>query len=116
MLRWFNFVLALAMLAFAAVQYNDPDWWVWVVYYAVPAFWALVAAFRHRLLQRMQWLGALWASVAGWAGLVYWYWPQVPYFWRKDVWWQEETAREGMGLMIALGVLLVALFTAYRKR
>jgi hypothetical protein len=116
MLRWLNFVLALAMLAFAAVQYNDPDWLLWAVYYGVPAFWALVAAFRHRLLQRMQWLGALWACVAGWAGLVYWYWPQVPYFWRKDVWWQEETAREGMGLMIAFVALGLALFTAYRKR
>ncbi len=29
---------------------------------------------------------------------------------------QEETAREGMGLMVALGVLLVALLSAYRRR
>ena len=116
MLRWLNTLLALVMLGFAAVQYNDPDWALWAGYYAVPAFWALVAGFRHRLLQRMQWLGALWACVAGWVVLVYAYWPTVPNFWRQDVWWQEETAREGMGLMVALGVLLVALLTAYRKR
>jgi hypothetical protein len=116
MLRWLNALLALALIGFAAVQYNDPDWALWVAYYAVPAFWALVAGLRHRLLQRMQWLGVLWACVGGWAVLVYAYWPTVPNFWRKDVWWQEETAREGMGLMVALGVLLVALFTAYRKR
>jgi len=115
-MRWLNFLLALVMIGFAAVQYNDPDWYLWVVYYLVPAFWALVAGFRHRLLQRMQWLGALWACVAGWIGLVIYYWPTMPGFWRKEVWWQEETAREGMGLMIALGVLGVALFTAYRKR
>jgi hypothetical protein len=116
MLRWLNFLLFLVMLAFAAVQYNDPDWYVWIVYYLVPAFWALVAAFRHRLFQRMQWLGWLWSCVAGWAALVYVYWPQMPSFWRKEVWSQEETAREGMGLMIALAVLAVAVFTAYRKR
>jgi hypothetical protein len=40
----------------------------------------------------------------------------VPNFWRSAVWLNEETAREGMGLMVAFGVLLVALFTAYRKR
>jgi hypothetical protein len=116
MLRWLNALLALVMVGFAAVQYNDPDWALWAAYYAVPAFWALVAGFRYRLLQRMQWLGALWACVAGWVVLVYAYWPTVPNFWRQDVWWQEETAREGMGLMVALGVLLVALLTAYRKR
>jgi hypothetical protein len=115
-MRWLNLLLALAMIGFAAVQYNDPDWLLWVAYYGVPALWALVAGFRHRLLQRMQWRGALWACAAGWAALVWFYWPQVPQFWRRDVWWQEETAREGMGLMIALAVLLVALFTAYRKR
>jgi hypothetical protein len=115
-MRWLNGLLALVMVAFAAVQYNDPDWALWVVYYAVPMFWVLVAGFRHALLQRTQWLGALWACVAVWIGLVYFYWPTMPNFWRQAVWWEEETAREGMGLMIALGVLLVALFTAYRKR
>jgi hypothetical protein len=116
MLRWLNFLLALVMIGFAAVQYNDPDWLTWMAFYVVPAFWALVAGFRHRLLQRMQWLGALWASIAGWAVLVYLHWPQMPGFWRKDVWWVEETAREGMGLMIALAVLVIALVTGYRKR
>lgn len=111
-----NLVLALLMLVFAAVQYNDPDWALWVVYYVVPAFWALAAALRRRPFQRVQWLGWLWACVAGWTALVVYYWPQAPGFWRKDVWWNDETAREGMGLMIALAVLLIALVTAYRKR
>jgi Transmembrane family 220, helix len=116
MLRLLNLLLCLLMLGFAAVQYNDPDWWLWVFYYLVPAFWAFIAGFRHRVFQAVQWLGWLWISVVGWAGLVWYYWPQMPNFWLKQVWMQEETAREGMGLMIALGVLLVALLTAYRKR
>lgn len=116
MLRLLNSVCCLTMLGFAAVQYNDPDVLLWLVYYLVPAFWALVAALRRRLLHSMQWLGALWASVGIWIGLVWYHWPTMPNFWQKAVWMQEETAREGMGLMIALGVLLVAVFTAYRKR
>ena len=115
-MRWLNVLLGLVMVVFAVLQYNDPDWYLWAVYYLVPAFWALVAGLRHRLLQRMQWRGALWACVGGWIGLVVYYWPTMPGFWHKAVWWEEETAREGMGLMIALAVLAVALFTAYRKR
>jgi hypothetical protein len=70
-MRWLNLLLALAMVGFAAVQYNDPDWLLWAAYYGVPASWALIAGFRHRLLQRMQWRGALWACVAAgprWSG------------------------------------------------
>jgi hypothetical protein len=33
----------------------------------------------------------------------------VPYFWRKDVWWVEETAREGMGVMVGFAILVVVL-------
>ena len=41
----------------------------------------------------------------------------MPGFWRKDVWWVEETAREGMGMMIAFAVLLAVLATTLlRKR
>ena len=115
-MRWVHVLLALAMVAFAAVQLNDPDAPLWIAYYAVPAFWALMAAFRQRLLYRMRWLGALWACVAGWVALVVYYWPTAPGFWRVAVWMNDEPAREGMGLMIALGVLMVALFSAYRRR
>jgi uncharacterized protein (TIGR03382 family) len=40
----------------------------------------------------------------------------MPEFWRKDVWWVEETAREGMGVMIALGVLVVVLAATLLRR
>jgi Transmembrane family 220, helix len=116
MLRLLNLVLCLVMIVFAALQYNDRDMLLWVVYYIVPAAWAFVAAFRHRLFQSVQWLGWLWACVAAWVGLVWYYWPKMPNFWHAAVWTQQVTAREGMGLMIALAVLLVAVFTAYKKR
>jgi hypothetical protein len=115
-MRYVNLSLCLAMLGFAAVQYNDPDIWLWVFYYSVPAAWAYIAAFRPQLFKSAQWLGWLWASVAAWVGLVWLYWPTMPNFWLKEVWTQEETAREGMGLMIALGVLVVVVLTAYRTR
>lgn len=116
MLRLLNTLLFVAMLGFAGVQYNDPDLVLWLLYYLVPAFWAFMAGYRRRVFESVQWLGWLWASVAAWVGLVWYYWPKMPNFWVKSVWMQEETAREGMGLMIALGALLVALASAYRRR
>lgn len=116
MLRLLNTLTCLTMLGFAGVQYNDPDWWLWAIYYLVPAFWAFLAGYRRRVFQSVQWLGWLWASIAAWAGLVWYYWPKVPRWWVQSVWLQEETAREGMGLMIALATLVIALLTAYRRR
>ena len=51
----------------------------------------------------------LWATVAAGVGTMVIYWPTVPHFWRKDVWWVEETAREGMGVMVGFAVLVVVL-------
>ena len=59
--------------------------------------------------------GLVLTTAAAVAGTVY-YWPRVPGWWRKDVWWNEETAREGMGMMIVTVTLLVILFTAWRAR
>ena len=111
-MRILNLLLALAMLGFAAVQYNDPDGPLWAVYYLVPTGWALLAAFRPDVLRSTTGSRLLWASVAVWLGLVIFYWPQMPNFWQREVFMAEETAREGMGLMIAWVTLLVARFSA----
>jgi Transmembrane family 220, helix len=36
-MRWLNLPFFIAMFGFAAVQYNDPDALLWIVYYLVPA-------------------------------------------------------------------------------
>ena len=69
-MRYLNMLLGLAMLGFAAVQYNDPDVWLWVFYYIVPAAWAFLAAFRLDLVRSTQGKRWLWASLAAWLGLV----------------------------------------------
>jgi hypothetical protein len=114
-MRTLHILLALLMLSFVAVQYNDPDGPLWAVIYLIPAAWALLAAFRLAVVRSSAGKSFLWASTAaGLAGVIY-YWPTMSDFWRKDVWWAEETAREGMGMMIAFVVLVVVLFSAHRK-
>ena len=115
-MRYVNMLLGLVMLAFAAVQYNDPDALLWIVIYLIPAAWAFAAAFRLAQVRTQAGERLLWASLVVGAATTVYYWPTMPGFWRKDVWWVEETAREGMGVMIALAILLVVLATALLRK
>lgn len=115
-MRYLNGVLCLVMLLFAGVQYNDPDVALWATIYGIPAIWAGLAAFRPGVFQQ-NWAVVCLAlsAAAAVAGLVY-YWPQEEGFWRQEVWWTTETAREGMGMMIAAAVLAVVGWTGLRAR
>jgi transmembrane protein TMEM220 len=116
-MRYVLILPGLLMVAFAAVQYNDPDTLVWATIYLVPAAWCFAAAFRPASVQSLAGERLLWVSVSVGAALTVFYWPTMPNFWVKDVWWVEETAREGMGMMIAFAVLLAVLAaTLLRKR
>lgn len=115
-MRYLNGFFCVIMILFVAVQYNDPDYAFWMVIYGIPAVWAGVAALRPAVLARdLYTAGLVLITAAAVAGTVY-YWPTMPGWWRKDVWWIEETAREGMGMMIVTVTLLVVLFTAWRAR
>lgn len=115
-MRYVNIVLGLVMAAFAAVQYNDPDPHVWVPIYGIAGAWAIAAAFWLPRFSAAAVRALLALSVLAYAGLVVYYWPQAPEFWRKEVWWNDEEAREGMGAMIALGVLLCVALAAATAR
>lgn len=107
-------VFCLLMFLFAAVQYNDPDAVFWGVIYGIAAIWCGLAAARPALLAgvgRTVLLACLAGAVCG----VVWFWPKTPGFWRQDVWWETETAREGMGMMITLLALVVAWFASQRR-
>lgn len=115
-MRYLHFGLCVLMIVFAAVQYNDPDGLLWVVIYMVPGLWAALAAFRPRLLTETKAFYLLAACVAAEIALMVMYWPTTPGFWRQDVWWETETAREGMGTMISALVIAVVFLSAWRQR
>ena len=115
-MRYVNILLGVLMVLFAAVQYNDPDAPLWIVLYLVPAAWAFMAAFRLPSTTSNDGAVLLWVSLAVYLFAAVFFWPQTPGFWRKEVWWNDEAAREGMGAMIALAVLLFVLLTAFTAR
>lgn len=108
-MRYLFAFLALLMGLFAAVQFNDPDGPLWMLLYGVPAAAAATAAARPRLLgaPAARLLLALLAAAA--VTLTIALWPTAPGWWRVAVWWEDEPAREGMGLMLATAVLLAVL-------
>jgi len=113
-MRWLNGLFFLLMLLFIVVQLNDPDGVMWMFIYAVPMIWAAIAAFRPITLAGKLPSILLIACIILSAVAMIYYWPKTPGWWKSDVWWEVETAREGMGMMIVLIVLLVAWFSGFR--
>lgn len=104
--RLFHFVLAVLMLIFMFVQINDPDGWQWFVIYAVPMIWASLAAFRPQALRHIVSRILLAISILLATILAVFYWPRTDAWWTRDIWWEVESVREGMGMMIVLLVLV----------
>ncbi len=114
-MRIINFLLGLGLVYFVVVQVNDPDAVLWMFYYGVPCGWAFAAAGKPVQVDAAPARHWLRGCVLVWLGLVIFYWPQMPNFWVKEVWMQEETAREGMGLMIAWAAMVVAAASTWRR-
>jgi len=115
-MRYLHGALALVLLLFAGVQYNDPDFYLWIPLYLVPALWAGLAALRPDLLGRpLAVRGLVLCLAAALVGTAM-IWPTDPGWWRRDVWWESEAAREGMGMMIIAASLLALTATALVRR
>ena len=52
LLNLFNAFLCVLLIAFAAVQYNDPDFYFWIPVYLLPAALAGLAAYRPQRLHK----------------------------------------------------------------
>lgn len=114
-MRILNAVFACLLILFAVVQYNDPDGLFWAAVYGVGVLWCGVAALRSSLYATPAFI--IYAlSLAATAFGVFWFWPRTPDFWMQDVWWETETAREGMGIMVLLLAMLAAGAVALRAR
>jgi multisubunit Na+/H+ antiporter MnhB subunit len=115
-MKYVNMFLALLMLLFIGVQYNDPDGLFWAVLYGGPAILAGWVAFDKDFSRKPILKPLYSAGLIIMVFLTYIYWPQTEGFWHKEVWWNTETAREGMGLMIATVVALVATVTVWSSK
>lgn len=114
-MRILNGVLMFTMMLFAVVQYNDPDGILWMIIYLVPAAWAGVATFKQDLIVGRSVGTLLLISISVAVIGVFYFWPTTAGWWRNEVWWEEETAREGIGMMVVLLVLSIVWFSRPRS-
>ncbi len=110
-MRWLNAVLAAILVCFAALQYNDPDWYFWGPVYLVAAGWAGLAAWQPAVLSGRaitRWLAVASAALflVGFASLE----PAIG----RD-WIHVEEARESLGYLICTVSTALALWAAWRR-
>jgi flagellar biosynthesis protein FliQ len=120
-MKIFNIVFAVLFLGFAALQYNDPDPFVWIAIYLAMVVACLLAAknLHYKMLTFiLALIYIIYAAILSPAWLTWWQSGdrallfddlakmQFPYI--------EET-REFLGLMICLAVLAVNYFYFERK-
>ena len=108
-MRVINGVFCLILLLFALVQYNDPDFLFWFIIYGLAAIWCGLAAFMPEVLATHGILRAsfLLCLMGALIGTVY-YWPADSAWWTKEVIWDNELVREGLGMaFVTTGLLSV---------
>lgn len=108
-------ILCVIMLLFAVAQYNDPDFTFWGPVYGIGALWTGFAAFSPATVRWGFGRAMLLVCVAAALYGVVYFFPETPNWWMQDVWWETETAREGMGMMIVLVSLLAAMAVGLRR-
>jgi len=107
-MRIISGIFCVLMVLFTALQFNDPDVLHWALIYGAAAVWCGLAAFRPALTTCVWGRRLLGLFLALAAFGIIWYFPKTPGFWQTEVWWVTETAREGMGIMIAFIALVIA--------
>lgn len=110
-MRYVNGLFCALLALFALVQYNDPDFIVWLAIYGIAAFWCGIAAFRTDTFRDSGTMrGAFWICFGLAAlGTVY-YWPTV---WAD--WIHVEETREGIGMWIVMAGMIAAALGLRRR-
>lgn len=105
-------VLVLLFIAFAAVQYNDPDPWVWIAIYGGAA--ALIGASTFRRLPMAVSLLPMLGAIVG----AIWLWPDayVGLAGKMDSRPGVELARESLGLVIVAVACAYVLWRSWARR
>lgn len=118
-MRYLAIFFTIAFILFAAVQYNDPDPWLWIPIYGYAALMSYLA-YQQKYITPALVIGL----VAYLAGAIYYFPPSI-----SDWISAEETAkslqmkmpfieeaRESMGLGICVLAMGIFLYAAYRQR
>lgn len=123
-MKFFNYFFCFTFILFAALQYNDPDPYWWMPIYLYTAFFCWQAA-RNKFYPKFYIAGIIvYAAYAIYKifdanGLIDWielhHAENIAETMKAEKPWVEES-REFFGLVILIGVLVIDLIYARRKR
>ena len=116
-MRTLSGISCLILILFAVVQHNDPDFLFWSIIYGIAAIWCGVAAIKPRVLAGNGILKIFFGVclLIALIGTIY-YWPSGASWWSKEVVWDNEPVREGLGMAIATLAMVLAGLTWWPLR
>jgi Transmembrane family 220, helix len=123
-MKVFNIFFCIVFIVFAALQYNDPDPYVWVPIYLYTAVLCWLAAKERYFIKAYVWGFAVYALYAVYKvfdsnGLLDWIGKHnaanIAETMKAQQPWIEES-REFFGLLILIAVLAINYFVAGKKR
>ena len=121
-MRVVNFLLAVVFLVFAFVQINDPDPLTWILIYGAMAVVCVMAIFAYYPMRFMI------ALLVAYMGYSFFYFDGVSEWLKQEnkaalfddiakmEHWYIEEAREFLGLMICIAVLVMYIVRARKQR
>ncbi|GIV34491.1 MAG: hypothetical protein KatS3mg031_2026 [Chitinophagales bacterium] len=114
LLKILSLAFGALFVGFATVQYNDPDFPLWIFAYAVPAYVSF-AAFREKFNVELIWMILLGSLAGAFTFFPYGHYEGVAL--KQGMKTMEiETARESFGLAIVAFACVIYLYAAYRRR
>lgn len=123
-MKWFHLIFCILFLFFAALQYNDPDPWLWIpvyLYGALVCWWGFRGKFLPAVSMGAVLLYAVYAVYLFFAADGVWEWmtrhraENLVQTMQATKPWIEET-REFLGLVILIAVLLVNFRYGLRRK
>ncbi len=124
-MKYFNYIFTLVFILFAALQYNDPDPYLWIPIYLYPAVLCFMAARQMPISKSLYYIGfVLFGAYAIYKlvdanGILDWIKyhdaSSIASTMKAEQPWVEES-REFFGLVIILGVLAINYFKAFLKK
>jgi len=110
-MRYLHTVLCVILIFFAALQYNDPDWYYWGPVYLLAATWSLLAVRQPERF--LSWpaarIGAP-VSIALFLAGFLWLSPTI-----GSNWIHVEEAREAFGYLICAAATAFAFWDSRRR-
>jgi hypothetical protein len=109
-MRHVHAALGVTLIGFAAVQYNDPDWYYWAPVYLLAVIWSLSAWWSPHVLNQAP------ARVGGWLSIVLFlagFASLASTIGRN--WIHVEEAREAFGYLICAASTAFALWESRQR-